>query len=263
MPPFGRHSFSRATMHQGGSDANLLFHSRRGPRLVKTLLLRAAGKEPSAGSSSPLKTNGSNSKLPVTEGQALGTAAGAQKGASWWNKTSSELGKRWTATTSGLAKATKNWKGPEVRVDVDMLKPTITAIRDTCRDVWAKLPPPAQQVLPYVGVGLLAGVLVQKINDRRLAYQRRLNDGLQEQVVLLLKENKELESQMRGLQTVALSSPRSAMEDRMATAIAQATTAAAHAAEAAAAAATACAVRAKKTVPASEYTAQRMGGGKN
>ena len=53
------------------------------------------------------------------------------------------------------------------------------------------------------------------------------------------------------------------MEDRMATAIAQATTVAAHAAEAAAAAATACAVRAKKTVPASEYTAQRMGGGKN
>lgn len=249
-------------MHRGGFDADLLFHPKKGSRFVQTLLLRATGKD-STGSAPSLKTSGTNSKLPVTEGQAIGAAAGAQKGVSWWTQASAEVGKRWNSATSELTKATKGWKGPEVRVDVDMLKPTIYGIRDTCKETWAKLPPSAQQVLPYVGVGILAGMVVQKINDKRLAYQRRLNDELQEQVVLLLKENKELDSQLRGIQTTALTSPRSAMEERMATAIAQATSAAAHAAEAAAAAATACAVRARKTVPASEYAAQRTGGAKN
>eukprot|EP00803_Ostreobium_quekettii_P005827 evm.model.scf_128EXC.16 EVM.evm.TU.scf_128EXC.16 scf_128EXC:118249-118692(-) len=81
-----------------------------------------------------------------------------------------------------------------------MLKPTIEGMRDSCKEVWAKLPPPAQKILPYVGVGMLTGLLVQKINDGRMKKERHKNSELQEQMVVLLKDKQSLENRLSEVQ---------------------------------------------------------------
>ena len=58
-----------------------------------------------------------------------------------------------------------------VRVDVDMIRPTIMSARKTAEDTWAKVPPPVQTAAPYVGVAFLSAWLMNRIDQRTIRAQ--------------------------------------------------------------------------------------------
>lgn len=53
-------------------------------------------------------------------------------------------------------------------LQVDILRPTMDAIRDSVNTFWVQLPPPVQQAAPYVGVAVGSGMLVFAIQQVRL-----------------------------------------------------------------------------------------------
>lgn len=58
-----------------------------------------------------------------------------------------------------------------VNVDVDILNPFITSVKQTALDTWRRLPPQAQLALPFVATGATTGIIVAKIQGGRLRKQ--------------------------------------------------------------------------------------------
>ncbi|GMH42032.1 hypothetical protein BSKO_09951 [Bryopsis sp. KO-2023] len=173
---------------------------------------------------------------------------GAPVGGNWFSEQWAKYTEFMGTSVGDIKKKSQKFEVP-VKVDVDWVKPTLTSMQEMATESWEKLPPGVQRLAPYLGISLLTGFLVQKLNNRRVNAERHRNEELQTQIVDLLKENKSLEKEIKGMKMDAYSSPQFANQAKMAAAVAQATTAAAQAAEAAATAAKACGIRIRKAVP--------------
>ncbi|KFM24256.1 mTERF domain-containing protein 1, mitochondrial [Auxenochlorella protothecoides] len=129
----------------------------------------------------------------------------------WWRQVTNTRGKSASDGVRGLATRLQaraksiKWSMP-VDVKVDVLRPLASAVQDTTTAVWVRLPPPAQQAAPYLGVALGTTIIWKALHRRDTYMQDAGHD-------------------------------RSKAEARLASAVAQATTAAAAAATAAASAA--------------------------
>jgi seryl-tRNA synthetase len=122
------------------------------------------------------------------------------------------------------------------------------AVKESITTVWVQLPPPVQQAVPYVGVAVGSGALVFMLQQRRINHANRRGDELNQQVKNLAKEKEELMKRINLLKAKS-GTPRTEVEARMASAVAEATNAAAAAADAAARAATACIFQRMPQVP--------------
>lgn len=54
---------------------------------------------------------------------------------------------------------------------VDFLRPTMDAMKESMNSAWRQLPPPVQQAVPYVGVALGSGLIVFAIQQHRVNVQ--------------------------------------------------------------------------------------------
>ncbi|KAI3432872.1 hypothetical protein D9Q98_010455 [Chlorella vulgaris] len=138
-------------------------------------------------------------------------------------------------TVQRLKKA--KW-GMPVDVKIDFLRPTIEMLNDSLQQAYRQLPPRLQEAAPQIGVALASGLIVFAIQQRRLSNQRQANLAMQQELVLVKRERNELRQRVSTLK--ANRAPRTEVEARLATAVAEASNAAAAAADAAARAATAC-----------------------
>ena len=175
--------------------------------------------------------------------KAGGAAAGGGLGAWWRHNTGQDAAKAVHHHVSNVTNSvrqraqTMKWSMP-VDVKVDILRPTI----ETVTEVFYSLPLPVQQAAPFVGVAAGSGLLVYVIQQRRVNYHRQHGEELHVQVKTLKKEKEELLKRINLLKARS-GTPRSEVEARMASAVAEATNAAAAAADAAARAATACIIQ--------------------
>ena len=120
----------------------------------------------------------------------------------------------------------------EMKVNVDVLKPTIDGFKTSVGEFWVKVPPPVRKASPYIGVAMVTALTIHSIesklrhkSEKKLALKLAM---LEEEKIAIADKMKELESNryMRGDSTVDMSR-----------AVSEATAAAASAAAAAAEAA--------------------------
>ncbi|KAL6782386.1 hypothetical protein ACKKBG_A06595 [Auxenochlorella protothecoides x Auxenochlorella symbiontica] len=160
----------------------------------------------------------------------------------WWRQVTNTRGKSASDGVRGLATRLQaraksiKWSMP-VDVKVDVLRPLASAVQDTTTAVWVRLPPPAQQAAPYLGVALGTTIIWKALHRRDTYMQAR---EWEHQRAVLLEKNQELREHLLKLEDAG--HDRSKAEARLASAVAQATTAAAAAATAAASAAGVCTV---------------------
>lgn len=121
-----------------------------------------------------------------------------------------------------------------MKVDVDFLNPAISGLKQQ----WQQLPEPVQEVLPYAGVALAAGVGVQRLYSEQLSQAQLRYGHLRDDHALLQAQFNQVEAQLAQFQDRRSGA---ALELQLAEAVARSTTAAAAAAEAAASAAAATA----------------------
>ncbi|KAK3248594.1 hypothetical protein CYMTET_41945 [Cymbomonas tetramitiformis] len=141
------------------------------------------------------------------------------------------------------AKSAKNLSMTVV-TKVDFLGPTYESVKRSSSEVWRKVPPPAQQVAPYVAVALLTGITVHKITSRHatqneaklLAEIKQVNKNRDHLSQLLRTSEVKL---AQALKDNTRAEPQKDLKE-MAHAVAEATHAAASAAAAAAEAANYC-----------------------
>jgi len=183
-------------------------------------------------------------KEAATNGAKNGAKGAAKKGGSslmsWWKgfeKGAKDMGNR---VAVGVATEAKKLKGPamEMKVNVDVLKPTIDGFKHSLGEFWVQVPPPVRKASPYVGVACLTALVIHSVESRlRHASEKKLALKMalmEEEKIALADRLKELESNryLRGDSTVDLSR-----------AVAESTAAAAQAASAAAEAARYCIAR--------------------
>ncbi|DBA92532.1 hypothetical protein WJX77_009384 [Trebouxia sp. C0004] len=177
----------------------------------------------------------------------LPPAAGKAPFWQWWG---SEASKHSNTTKNGaqefLSRFHGNAKGfklPKfempVHVDVDFMTPFVTSVKKASRDVWLQLPPPVRQAAPYVGASVGTGMLVFRIQQRRLDHAHAKNKALEQRLEVITTERDDAKILAKELKSQA-SRPQGTSEMQMVAAVSQATRAAAEAATAAAGAAAIC-----------------------
>jgi hypothetical protein len=86
---------------------------------------------------------------PLSNKDALSVSAGAVTPAAWWASTRQHL----TRAAADLQTASRNWKAPDfskglgVKLDIDMLSPAVTTVKQQ----YAALPEPLREVMPFAG----------------------------------------------------------------------------------------------------------------
>jgi hypothetical protein len=183
---------------------------------------------------------GEHAAASAAKSAAKKTAKKAAGGglAQWWNNFDSQARKVTASVTNGVAKKVGEMSSPmEMKVNVDVLKPSIDGFKQGLTEFWVKVPPPVRKVSPYVGVALVTALALHTVESKlRQASEKKLAMKImlmEEEKNALTERMKELESTryMRGDSTVDLSR-----------AVAEATQAAAQAAAAAAEASQYCIV---------------------
>jgi len=183
------------------------------------------------------------SKKAASAGAANGAAAKAAKSAparAWWKQLDSAAKDLSSKVGSGIMKKAAELKGPamEMKVNVDVLQPTIDSVKKGAGEFWTQVPPPVRKASPYIGVALATVMVVHSVESRfRQASEKKLFMKMAELEVEkqeIAQRMKELESNryMRGDSTIDMSR-----------AVSEATSAAASAAAAAAEAARYCIAR--------------------
>merc|ERR1711959_310118 len=215
-----------------------LLTTKRARRFVATVA-RTIQDQAAQGPSS----NGTPSPGDAAQAAAKGAAAEAAKKSAkkasggslktWWK----QFDKAGRELSAAVVKKAQELKGPamEMKVNVDVLKPTIDGVKSTVGDFWMKVPPPVQKASPYIGVAALTALTVHTIESRwrkKLATQVA---AIEEEKETLKKSLNELENSSRYLR------PDSTID--LSRAVSEATAAAASAAAAAAEAARYCVVR--------------------
>lgn len=177
------------------------------------------------------------------ESAANAGSASAKKGLSgWWSNMTSSVGPSVQVHANRIAsKARMKWTMP-VDVKVDIFRPTYEFIEETATLIWYQLPPQAQRAAPFVASATGGGVLMYAIQGRRLHHEKERRIAAEAQVEAVRKDNRELLNRMNVYKAKS-GGPRSDIEIRMASAIAELTQSAAAAADAAARAATACIIQ--------------------
>ena len=177
-------------------------------------------------------------------GPPVGPAAGIT---AWWRSFSGKHGQNLKNATASMKTKLQSTKfSMPVDVKVDILRPTVEAVKETSHSVWVKLPPPVQQAAPYIGVAMGSSAVVYLIQQRRIKRLEEKRQELQVRVDNLQREKEDLIKRINSLE-IKFGTSRIEAESRMAVAVAEATNAAAAAADAAARAATACILQKPKT----------------
>jgi len=219
-------------------------HARRFLTTVaKSIQENGNGAKHGGGAANTHKAEAVAAGVSKTVQEAAGSAAGkaAKKAPAkvWWKSLESAAKDVSAHVGSTLKKKAAELRGPamEMKVNVDVLKPTIDSVKKGASDFWAVVPPPVRKASPYIGVALATAVVVHSVESKfRKASEKKLFSKmalLAEEKQGIAERMKELEGSryMRGDSTVDLSR-----------AVSEATAAAASAAAAAAEAARYCVV---------------------
>lgn len=169
-----------------------------------------------------------------------GASAGPFKG--WW-KAVDKPWKNVVAATKEKAAALKT-PAMEMKVNVDVLKPTFDSVKGAATEAWAMVPPPVRRASPYVAAAAGAAVVVHAAHR---AHFRRFERRMQQQLDALKADKAALEEEadpwrMRGAAAAVAGVGAADTHAAMSRAVAEATQAAAAAALSAAEAAKVCAL---------------------
>lgn len=177
--------------------------------------------------------------------------AAVAAGPPWWASFNQQL----ASTRQHLARvatdiqvASKSWKAPDlskglgVKLDIDMLSPAVSTVKQQ----YQALPEPVRDIMPFAGVAAVTSLAVSKLYDHQLRQ-------VQQRYGLLQQDHEQLQAQMVQLEGQLQDSDarrtNAHLEIQMAEAVAKAATAAATAATAAASAATAAAAASAAPAP--------------
>ena len=176
-------------------------------------------------------------------------AGGGGKGG-WWGKwdakarevlagTGGKVGQAWDAGVNLVKDPKMN-----VKVDVDMIKPTIETVKKTSLEFWMSVPPEARKALPFAGTALLSSLATSKaVGGWMKRKAAKAAAGYQDEIDRLVLEKDNFKERCKRLESMPTQN-----DAQMAAAVAQATQAAAAAAVAAAEAASRCPLRAQRSL---------------
>lgn len=161
--------------------------------------------------------------------------------APWWSPLNQQLAStrhHLAQVATQLQTASRTWKAPDfskglgVKLDIDMLSPAVSSVKQQ----YQALPEPVRDVMPFAGVACLTGVLTSKL------YAHQLHQA-QQRYGILRQDHEQLQAQLAQVEAQLNDSDmrrtNAHLQVQMAEAVAKATTAAAAAATAAASAAAA------------------------
>eukprot|EP00210_Caulerpa_lentillifera_P005864 g5608.t1 len=162
----------------------------------------------------------------------------------WWSQASSNF----TTAIAGLGTSIKNaipsnFELP-VKVDVDLIRPSLQSMRDATLEFWTDLTPATRVTAMCVGSAMLSALFVRSLATRELKKELEKNAGLQSEVNALIEEKKS--------STDAFFADGVSSVSQLTEAIAKATTAASQAAETAAVAAETCALQSRRAIRKTE-----------
>lgn len=124
----------------------------------------------------------------------------------------------------------------EMKVNVDVLQPTIDSVKKGVGSFWTSVPPPVRKASPYLGVAAVTAIAVHSIESK-------LRKASEKKLLLQLAQVEEEKAEVAGRYAEWKSESKNASTIEMSKAVAEATSAAAAAAAAAAEAAKYCVVR--------------------
>jgi len=94
----------------------------------------------------------------------------------WWQNFDAQARKVTASVTNGVAKKVGEMSSPmEMKVNVDVLKPSIDGFKQGLTEFWVKVPPPVRKASPYVGVALVTALALHTVESRlRQASEKKL-----------------------------------------------------------------------------------------